>query len=724
LNESIGGKGPAAAVLREYPAGLTATPGSFGHVTSVTNGRTPERPLPISSALTKQWSIASQAALKIAINKTGWYHINMVDLMAAGLSSNANPLTLQMFVGGLEVPIKVNAKNPDVLSADDSIEFYGSAIDTPTSDTQIYLLVSGTQSGKRIGTQLSPGSTNNSGLTSFQYTVELKDRSLYFSSLLNGDAENWFGAVVNANPVTENLTVRHLDQSSASQAQIEIALQGVTTNSHQVNVMLNGSAIESISFDGMTQRTVKLSIPQSSLVEGNNQITLTAQGSGDVSLVDYVRITYAHSYAADNNTLSSSVAGMEPVEITGFTSNQIRAIDVANPNQPIEVHGTITGDSGNYSIGIGPAKMRNLLVFSADQMLQPLSITANQPSTLNKGGTANYLVITSKELESSIQPFAAFKQTEGYSVALVDVEDIYDEFSYGVHSPYAVKDFLNWAYLHWQKQPQYVLLAGSGSLDPKNYTGLGNTDLVPVKLIDTSSMETASDDWFVDFDNDGVPQMSIGRLPVRNAADASDLISKIISYEQSGKANSAVLVSDISDNADFNTPNAQLRAMIPSRLNVVGIVRGQTNTDARTELLDQLSQGGKIINYEGHGSVNLWRGGLLTSSDAQFLTNQKVSPLLVTMTCLNAYFMDPRAASLGEALIRVHQGGPVSVWASSGMTDTENQRVLNQTFFQQLFSNANITIGQAIRAAKATEQDNDVRRTWILFGDPTMRIKQ
>src|SRR5262249_9078938 len=163
----------------------------------------------------------------------------------------------------------------------------------------------------------------------------------------------------------------------------------------------------------------------------------------------------------------------------------------------------------------------------------------------NKGGAASFVIVTYKDFMSSIQPFVAFKQSQGYQVAVVDVEDIYDEFSYGVHSPYAVKDFLNWTYLHWQKQPQYVMLAGSGSVDPKNYTGLGNTDLVPVKLIDTSSMETASDDWFVDFNNDGRPQMSIGRLPVRNAADAADLLNKIIAYEQSGKADSAVLVSDI-----------------------------------------------------------------------------------------------------------------------------------------------------------------------------------
>jgi len=143
-----------------YPAGLSPTSNVSGAIASVTNGRSPSKPAPIPASLQRQWSIASQSAVKIAINKTGWYHLNMIDLMAAGLISNANPATLQMFVGGTEIPIKVNIKTAGVLSSDDSIEFYGSAIDTPTSDTQIYWLVAGSQTGKRMGVRQSPGSNN------------------------------------------------------------------------------------------------------------------------------------------------------------------------------------------------------------------------------------------------------------------------------------------------------------------------------------------------------------------------------------------------------------------------------------------------------------------------------------------------------------------------------------------------------------------------------------
>jgi len=716
---------PNSAVLqREYPADFADSAETTAEAQVVRKGRSLAISSQDSETLKKQWAIAAGSAIKIAINQTGWYHLNMTDLMAAGLSPAANPQTLQMYVGGKEIPIKINLANRAMLSGGDSIEFYGSALDTPTTNTQVYWLVSGSQTGKRIGIAQSPATSAVNNQSSFQYTVESRERSIYFSSLRNGDAENWFGKVINASPASEVITIHDKDVTSNGQAQIEFALQGVTAGQHQVLVMLNGQPISTVNFNGTDHQVTKISLPESSLEEGDNNVTFTAQNSSDVSLFDYIKVTYAHTYSAVNNNLFTSVPGMTPVTIGGFTSNRIRVIDVAIPSQPVEIEGTITGGKGNYSIGLGPAKQRDLLMFTPDQMLQPASITANQPSTLNKDNNrANFVVITYKDFTQNIQPFVALKQSQGYKVAVVDVENIYDEFSYGVHTPQALKDFLGGTYTHWSTQPQFVMLAGSASLDPKNYTGAGYQDFIPTKLIDTASMETASDDWLVDFNNDGQPQISIGRLPVRTASEMATVISKIVNYEQTGVAQSVLLVSDLSDGVDFNSATSQIKATIPAGFNTVSIVRGQTTTDAKTELMAQLAQGGKIVNYSGHGSVSLWRGNLLTSADVQTLTNQKALPLVVMMTCLNAYFQDPQATSLGESLIKVNQGGAVSVWASSAMTNNGAQTIMDRELFRQLFGNPNITLGQAIREAKKITTDSDIRRTWILFGDPTMTIK-
>ena len=92
------------------------------------------------------------------------------------------------------------------------------------------------------------------------------------------------------------------------------------------------------------------------------------------------------------------------------------------------------------------------------------------------------------------------------------------------------------------------------------------------------------------------------------------------------------------------------------------------------------------------------------------------------MTCLNGYFDDPALDSLAESLLKA-EGGAVAVWASSGMCLPDDQATLNKEFYRQVFSGSAITIGEAARRAKQVATDADVRRTWILLGDPTMRLR-
>jgi hypothetical protein len=74
--------------------------------------------------------------------------------------------------------------------------------------------------------------------------------------------------------------------------------------------------------------------------------------------------------------------------------------------------------------------------------------------------------------------------------------------------------------------------------------------------------------------------------------------------------------------------------------------------------------------------------------------------------------------------MKASRGGAVAVWASSGMTVASSQSVLNQQMYRLVFDNTlRLTLGEATQRAKALVNDQGVRRTWILFGDPTMRLK-
>jgi hypothetical protein len=124
----------------------------------------------------------------------------------------------------------------------------------------------------------------------------------------------------------------------------------------------------------------------------------------------------------------------------------------------------------------------------------------------------------------------------------------------------------------------------------------------------------------------------------------------------------------------------------------------------------------------GHGSIEIWRG-ILSTDDVDTLINGIRLPFFINMTCLNGYFQDPYSETLGEALLKAEQGGALAVWASSGLTEPDRQAVMNKELIKLLFGRDSITLGEATAKAKASVSDQDIRKTWILFGDPTTRLK-
>ena len=673
------------------------------------------------------FSLANGPAVKLSVNREGWYRVTQQELVAAGFDSKVNPRFLQLFVDGREVPIAVQGEQDGKFDAADSVEFYGVGLDAASSDARVYWLVAGAQSGQRIEKAQAKGAPSAS--TSFAYTVERKDRTIYFSALRNGDTENFFGPVIAIEPVDQSLTLQHIDTASTSNAQIEIALQGVTQQQHQVRVLLNGAEVGSVGFGGQSRGVANLTVPQSKLIDGDNVVRLIAQaGETDVSVVDSVRITYQHTYTAESDALRLSATGGQQVTIDGFAGADVRVFDVTNPDAVQELAAVVKPQKGSYAATTTAAGygQRALLALTGARAKQVASAKANQPSNWRQASNgADLLIITHRDFAAGIGNLKSLRQSQGLSVAVVDVEDIYDEFSYGDKTPQSVKDFLAYAKGNWKKAPRYVLLVGDSSLDPKNYLGYGDSDYVPTKLLDTQLMETASDVWLADFNGDGVEELAIGRLPVRTAQEAATMINKIVAYDRAPRSESMLLVADRTDGYDFESNNAVLRSLIPADLKVVEIDRGSLDdATAKSQLIEAVNQGQKIVNYTGHGSVDNWRGQLLTNEDALGLTNGNSLSLFITMTCLNGYYQDPVLDGLAESLMKASGGGAVAVWASSGVTLPGNQAVLNQELYRMLFDgSAQISVGDATMRAKSAIVDSDIRRTWMLFGDPSMKLR-
>ena len=239
-------------------------------------------------------------------------------------------------------------------------------------------------------------------------------------------------------------------------------------------------------------------------------------------------------------------------------------------------------------------------------------------------------------------------------------------------------------------------------------------------------METASDDWLADFNGDNLADMAVGRLPARTAADVSLMVAKILSYERERELGAplrgALMVAD----SGFELESSQTSLLLPPDMAIQSINRSEVGNDdlARGQIINALNQGPSVVNYYGHGSVDVWTGaGLLDSALAESLTNTDRLSLFVMMTCLNGYAHDAYIDSLAESALKAQHGGAVAVWASSGFTEPQPQFGMGSEFYRQLFGTQSLRLGQATRNAKAATTDLDVRQTWILFGDPTMRIR-
>ncbi|MBI3427858.1 MAG: hypothetical protein HY011_33465, partial [Acidobacteria bacterium] len=111
---------------------------------------------------------------------------------------------------------------------------------------------------------------------------------------------------------------------------------------------------------------------------------------------------------------------------------------------------------------------------------------------------------------------------------------------------------------------------------------------------------------------------------------------------------------------------------------------------------------------------------LLRAQDAAALTNATPG-LFVLTTCLNGYFPDPQQSSLGEAVLLDTAGGAVAVIASSALNAPGPQQAFNQLLYRYLFGKG-MTLGEALQLARGAVSETDVRNTYLLLGDPTLRM--
>ena len=694
----------------------------------------------------KQFEIAANPAVKIFVEHEGWYRVTQPELVAAGLDPNVNPAFLHLYAEAIEQPIQIvgASAGPGGFGPQATVYFYGTGIDTQESGTRIYFATSDQSPGQRIQV-LPPSTGSNQPPSSFPYTVELTPHTTYFSALTTAKGNNFFGPLISSTPVDETIQVSKLDNSSTEAVQFDVILQGVILAiPHDVTITLNGSTLGNLTFTGQDKGKFRLSVPPGVLQEGANTVTFTAQdGEYDYSLVQSIRITYPHLYAADSDELVFTGRAGDEVKLDGFSQASVAVLDITNSAQPIqltpEVSAIPNSKPNDYAVGVqvpwtstgsAGSMLHTLMAVASTRVSSAAGVRQNHPSYWHSAQHGSEIVMVSAEaFAGALGPVVRVHEAEGKSAAVVLVDDLYDEFNFGQHGPLAIRDFMQNAVKVWQTPPHYLLLNGRASFDPRNYLGFGHLDFVPTKIIPTTSLMTASDDWFSDFNDSGVPTIATGRLPVSTVVEAELVAGKVAGYEgqttNGSWTSQALMVADTPDTENFTKYSQVVQAQLPSSVQATDVfLSSMSIPQAQQAILDGINSGQVLVNYSGHGSEDEWSGdNLFNSTEASTLTNGTSLPVFLIMDCLNGFFQDVYEEPLAVSLMLAPNGGAVAVLASSGLNQATPQTILNKLVVQGAMGQAHLALGDAIVKAKSGITDMAVRKTYNLLGDPAMQIK-
>ncbi len=717
---------------------------------------------------------SSDAVYKIMVADEGIYRIDRQFLTDQGLASGAidaiDLSQVRLYNLGGQVAIFINDQNSDgQLDSGDYIEFYGqpaAAEYAKYSAYNVYWLTTASDAVEPLLRMTSSSGAPQAGTlaTVHTATVSREDNLEYRAMAPGADyLERWFfspavtGVEIEGGgrPVDYTLSL----PGAAGAGTLEIVLYGAYDTEHEVAISVNGNSVGRSVWSGISSTVITIDPVH---FHDTNIITIECLTGMDKIYVDTITaVDFERDFTADSDSLKFTHATGYRYQVSGFENNDLAAYDITSASGVVRVAGATTDGSGPYTLEFEPqygSGDRTYLVLSADAVKTPSALVENTPSSLsNTANGADYILITHRNLGWDaagsaydwLTDLKARREGQGLRVKAVDIQDIYDEFSYGIPTPQALKDFISYAYTSWSAPaPQYVLLVGDGTRDPKNngsWLITDTNDYLPVYLTYTAYKgETASDDWFVRISgDDDVADLYIGRLPAATHTEAAVMVDKILAYEAALNSKdwekNVMLVADdqrTQYETVFETMNDDIAALLPAGLNspFQGYLADYVATAYLTEdIKDGINAGTLLFHYSGHGAPQIFADErIFDISDVGDLTNSAKLPLFVSMSCDTGYFIYPEAwnyPSLAETLMRWTNGGAVAALMPTGMTDTDGQHILDTALFEALFTEDVRRLGPAVAAAKHnllanTDSDEEsISETFLLFGDPAMQLK-
>jgi hypothetical protein len=551
--------------------------------------------------------------------------------------------------------------------------------------------------------------------------------------------------------------------------------KGAKTDDHRVDVRINGKPVGSLAWNGRDEIRREISVPASALTARENTLTLSVPKRAtpwqaktdaiDVVMFNWIEARYALAGDLDAGVLPFSLAGTGAPELSWRGSGT----PVLYGSDGKRRVGRALGGN-RYAFAPGAAGVE-LFPALDDALAKPTGLRpVASTDWTHPSQPYDYLIVAHPKLIDAIRPLAEFHEKRGLKVAILDVDDVYDEFNFGITHPRAIRNLVDRAWHEWPSpQPRFLLLVGDASFDIRhdtyndlNYAKWTHLELLypnhfgavpgqkyenaPKKLADRNLIPTwqfpspegqsASDNWFGSVGIDWRPVVAVGRFPVVEPGEVKAIVDKTINYlsqPQLGAWRRDVMF--ITDEMEgFKSASNEIAGALGKRGFLADKVYADPavseNVAHQNAIRNGIDDGRLIVHFIGHGGRYIWRTGppdlrknndLFTLKDVDSLTNASRLPMILSMTCYSAPFDNPTEDSIGERFLREPDKGAIAVFAASwrnSPSPTYSKSVIDELL------KPGATIGEAIVRAKATEASRTLVEMYNLLGDPAVVLER
>ena len=510
---------------------------------------------------------------------------------------------------------------------------------------------------------------------------------------------------------------------------------------------------------------LKLSHPSE---QGQYEPIVLCDSTVAMSRLDYFILTYTQRNVvredADNQTVMAYAKpkGYERYMLPNASSTtQVWFIN--DPNSPMMMSLKPYNDAAGtgYSYFTSSSSYAVYVAFDPAKTLKKISRFEEVPNqNLHAMETPELLILTDKLFHEQAERVADLHRTiDGLDVAVVDQDQVFNEFSSGTRDAMAYRLFCKMLYDRNPNKFKNLLLLGPGTFDNRELNGEHPGNLLTYQSDNSnySDFTYTTDDFFAFLaDNSGANisserlSIGVGRMTPKDLAEAKNDVDKLVEYYANPDygvwRNNTLVFSDSPDKGEYMfegegyknlIDNELLTGMHVSTVHNSMYPRSTTQpnveferkeaTVAKQKLANSFKDGVYFGTYVGHaGSVGLTKYSNMWVTTDVFNTRIDHLPILSTSCCDVARF-DGDRRGIAEVMYHQRYGGAIALLTTSRLVFASNNDDMNTFFIKSLFSNATKghmpTLGEAYKESKLCFESPETNKlSFFLLGDPAIKV--